>query len=55
MDKKEEDLTVTSIQPKSYSDEELARLRDFIDVLKKDADRSALACWGNYNDYSHGY
>ena len=42
-------------QPESYSKEELAKLRDFIDVLKKDEDRSALACWGDHHDYSHGY
>lgn len=42
-------------QPESYSAEELSKLRDFIDVLKKDEDRSALACWGNHHDYSHGY
>lgn len=45
----------TSVQPTAYSEEELMRLRNFIDVLKKDEDRSALACWGDHHDYSHGY
>lgn len=53
--KKDEELNNSSIQPSTYSKEELAKLRDFIDVLKKDEDRSALACWGDHHDYSHGY
>lgn len=45
----------SEIQPQSYTKAELAKLREFVDVLKKDESRSALACWGNYDDYNHGY
>jgi hypothetical protein len=44
-----------SIQPSEYTKEELAKLQDFIESLKNDEDRSALACWGDHHDYSHGY
>ncbi len=43
------------VQPKSYTKAELSKLREFVDILKKDESRSALACWGNYDDYNHGY
>ena len=43
------------VQPKSYTEAELSKLREFVDVLKKDESRSSLACWGNYDDYNHGY
>ena len=52
---KDEALNNSSVQPVAYSEEELAKLRDFIEVLKTDEDRSALACWGDHHDYSHGY
>ncbi len=52
---KEEKQNKASVQPVAYSKEELEKLRDFIEVLKKDEDRSALACWGDHHDYSHGY
>lgn len=42
-------------QPTQYSEEELAELKKFIDTIKNDENRSALACWGNHNVYSHGY
>ena len=45
----------TMVQPESYTGEELSKLREFIDILKKDESRSTLACWGNYSDYNHGY
>lgn len=44
-----------SVQPAQYSDEELAELRKFIEVVKNDESRSALACWGNHDDYTKGY
>ena len=47
--------TKQDVQPSAYTAEELAKLRDFIESLKKDEDRSALACWGDHHDYSHGY
>ncbi len=43
------------IQPSQYSTKELSSLRDFVKVIMNDDSRSALACWGNYSDYSHGY
>lgn len=43
------------VQPETYTEEELAKLRAFIESLKDDEDRSALACWGDHHDYSHGY
>lgn len=45
----------TSVQPVRYSEEELAELRKFIEVVKNDESRSALACWGNHDDYTKGY
>lgn len=44
-----------AVQPTQYSDEEMAELKKFIEVIKKDESRSALACWGNHGDYTHGY
>ena len=44
-----------SVQPAKYSDDELAKLKDFIKVVKNDESRSALACWGNHSDFSKGY
>lgn len=44
-----------TVQPVQYSNEELAELRKFIDVVKNDESRSALACWGNHDDYTKGY
>lgn len=44
-----------TVQPVQYSNEELAELRKFIDVIKNDESRSALACWGNHDDYTKGY
>lgn len=43
------------IQPQQYSVEELKKLREFVETVQNDEVRSALACWGNHNDYSHGY
>ena len=44
-----------TVQPTQYSDEELDELRKFIEVIKNDETRSALACWGNHDDYTRGY
>lgn len=55
MKMKQDELEKSNIQPGKYSEKELTKLRDFINVLKKDEDRSALACWGDHHDYSHGY
>lgn len=43
------------VQPAQYSEEELTELRKFIEVIKNDESRSALACWGNHDDYTRGY
>lgn len=51
----EETLNGTKIQPQQYSNEEIAELKEFIDKVKNDDSRSALACWGDHSDYSHGY
>lgn len=42
-------------QPANYSKEELAKLREFVEVVKNDETRSALACWGDHSDYNRGY
>lgn len=42
-------------QPEFYSEAELAALRDFVNLIKNDESRVALACWGDHSDYSHGY
>lgn len=47
--------TEINAQPTTYTAEEIKKLRDFIESLKNDEDRSALACWGDHHDYSHGY
>lgn len=44
-----------SMQPKQYSAEELQKLKEFVEIVQNDEARSALACWGNHDDYSHGY
>lgn len=44
-----------SLQPKQYSAEELSKLKEFVETVKNDEARSALACWGNHDDYTHGY
>lgn len=57
-DMKKEMMTSSSheeVQPRSYTEAELSKLREFVDILKKDESRSTLACWGNYSDYNHGY
>ena len=43
------------VQPGQYSAEEIAKLREFVETVQNDDARSALACWGDHNDYSHGY
>lgn len=43
------------IQPMEYSPEELKKLKEFVEAVKNDDARSALACWGDHHDYSHGY
>lgn len=50
-----EELESMPVQPKVYSDEELKKLREFVEMVKNDDARSALACWGNHSDYDHGY
>lgn len=42
-------------QPEKYSAAEIKKLREFIEVVKNDESRSALACWGNHSDYNKGY
>lgn len=43
------------VQPKEYSKAEIDSLKKFIEAVKNDESRSALACWGNHSDYSKGY
>lgn len=43
------------MQPGEYSTEELKCLKEFVETVQNDDARSALACWGDHNDYSHGY
>ena len=50
-----EQIQKTAQQPKQYTEEELKKLRKFIETVKNDETRSALACWGNHDDYSKGY
>lgn len=52
---KEEMSVNVSVQPQQYSSNEIAELKDFINTVKNDDSRSALACWGDHSDYSHGY
>ena len=42
-------------QPVVYNKDELSALRAFVELIKKDETRVALACWGDHSDYSHGY
>lgn len=42
-------------QPENYSEEEIKKLKKFIETVKNDETRSALACWGNHSDYCKGY
>lgn len=50
-----EKMAEKHMQPKEYSDEELKKLREFVETVKNDDARSALACWGNHDNYNHGY
>lgn len=43
------------VQPDKYSEKEIQTLKKFIETVKNDESRSALACWGNHSDYSKGY
>lgn len=43
------------MQPKEYTQEELKKLKEFVEIVKNDDARSALVCWGDHSDYSHGY
>ena len=50
-----EQETTQQPQPEHYDEAELSALRDFVDLIKNDESRVALACWGDHSDYSHGY
>lgn len=52
--KDSQNIDVTQ-QPKQYSEEELKKLKMFIETVKNDETRSALACWGNHHDFTKGY
>ena len=52
---KNECLIKEAMQPQQYSAEELKKLREFVETVQNDEARSALACWGNHDVYSHGY
>lgn len=54
MDNKE-GLMKEFIQPQQYSAEELKKLREFVEIVQNDETRSALACWGNHDNYTKGY
>ena len=47
--------TISQMQPQEYSPKELAHLKEFIETLKDEDKRSQLVCWGNHDDYTHGY
>ena len=49
------DIDDNTLQPANYSAEELIKLREFVETVKNDDSRSALACWGDHDDYTHGY
>lgn len=53
--KQNESNMILNAQPDKYSREEIERLRSFIETVKNDETRSALACWGNHNDFTKGY
>lgn len=42
-------------EEKTYTEEELKALKNFVNFIKNDETRSTLACWGNHADYSKGY
>lgn len=44
-----------TLQPAEYSKDELNKLKVFIETVKNDDSRAALACWGNHDNYSKGY
>ena len=46
---------INTVQPEKYSEKEIQTLKQFIETIKNDESRSALACWGNHNDYTKGY
>lgn len=48
-------LNGNQVQPEKYSKEELEKLKEFIEEVKNDEKRSALACWGNHHDYTKGW
>lgn len=54
MDKREAFMG-KSVQPEQYTAEEIAGLREFVEAVQNDDSRSALACWGDHDDYTHGY
>lgn len=38
-----------------YSEKELKKLKEFVEVIKNDQARSELVCWGDHSEFSRGY
>lgn len=53
--KKIPESKIESQSQQQYTKEELRKLKEFVETVRNDDARSALACWGDHNDYSHGY
>lgn len=43
------------MQPTQYSKEEIKKLKEFVKIVQSNDSRAALACWGDHDNYSHGY
>ena len=35
--------------------EELRKLKEFVDIVRNDESRATLACWGDHGNYSKGW
>lgn len=53
--KSKECSTSQPLQPQEYTAEEIKKLKEFVETVQNDEARSALACWGDYSEYNHGY
>lgn len=38
-----------------YTQEELRKLKEFVDIVRNDESRATLACWGDHGNYSKGW
>lgn len=43
------------MEDEEFTEEELASLKEFVDMVNNGELDTQMSCWGNHSDYSHGY